>query len=88
MVILEQNFPCFKMISTKDAMIIETDPSSVGEEAARVGVVLDLLGGPEAEGHDVPALHLPNVDLGADGGPRVLDEVGAPQVDLKRLTNS
>ena len=31
-------------------MIIETDPSSVGEEAARVGVVLDLLSGPEAEG--------------------------------------
>ena len=65
-------------------MIIETDPSSVGEEAARVGVVLDLLGGPEAEGHDVAALHLPDVDLGADGGPRVLDEVAAPQVDLKR----
>ena len=62
----------------------KTDPSSVGEEASRVGVVLDLLGGPEAEGHDVAALHLTHVDFGADGGPRVLDEVGAPQVDLKR----
>ena len=63
--------------------MIETNPCSVGEEASRVGVVLDLLGGPEAEGHDVAALHLPNVDFGAYGGPRVLDEVTAPQVDLK-----
>ena len=65
-------------------MLFKTDPGTVGEEAPRVGVVLDLLGGPEAEGHDVAALHLTDVDLGADGGPRVLDEVGAPQVDLKR----
>lgn len=64
-------------------MFIDTDPSSVGEESARVGVVLDVLGGPEAEGHDIATLHLPDVDLGADGGPRVLDEVGAPHVDLK-----
>ena len=72
------------MLSKISRMFIETDPSSVGEEASRVGVVLDLLGGPEAEGHDVAALHLPDVNLGADGGPRVLDEVAAPQVDLKR----
>ena len=59
-----------------------THPSAVCQEAARVGIILDLLRGPQPQRHDVPSLHLTHVDLGADGGARVLDEVGAPQVDL------
>ena len=50
-------------------------PGVSGEKSPGLGVILELLGEPKSDSHDEGALDLADVDVGADGGARVLDEV-------------
>ena len=50
-------------------------PGVSGEESPGLGVILELLGEPKSDSHDEGTLDLSDVDVGADGGARVLDEV-------------
>ena len=68
--------------------LIRSYPSIDGEELSGVGVVLDLLRGPEAEAEDEAALHLPQVDEGAQRVAHVLDEVNPPDEGPLTITLS
>ena len=58
--------------------LIRSYPSIDGEELPGVGVVLDLLRGPEAEAEDEAALNLPQVDQGTAQGACTNDVLTQP----------
>ena len=59
-------------------------PSIKCEKTSGVRIVFDLLGEPEAEGHDESAFKLSHIDLRADGCAGVLHHVHASNVLLAR----